>query len=546
MAKSKDQVLYFGKTRSGLSAYRCRLINGEYAVCWGEPDFDLDQRHFTCPNDIEGHPVSGVFITSDDSISAARFKVLFIDCNLRVFQTSKRAFDCIKTIIFGEHFTATDGMIKTMIKDLQEMNPSLRKKFPKVKYWDGREVDVSNYINTQTEFAVTVQFDKKGNQKANYRTSDKNIKVGTIVMVEGNNFYARAGAHYEDIEAVVCEINTKFSGFIENLKPIKKVVSYGSNFVPNDLSEYFDVKELPNGVIEIKRKGRGNKFKELVFPDFGGRKVAIAENGFEKCNIGTITFECNVVSVGKDAFIGSTIKKIKNYKKVDYLNVEDDVLRLNLLKHALKDHKPGDKKNYLTEDILTKDLVVLFERAKDKSIFNSEDEIRYAVDRLHNKNLTNYIDFDRSNKKMDILNTICTYNAMDMKQIENKAILSYIKNNYESLLSKECEIVSVLLVRKDIYQSWAGFPKSDLAICELISKIATSYSSSIMNAFSDGYYYHVDYSDYGDSSFINDCVTVIERCKKNNVKIDLGFNYNTGKNTTFDDVIIGLKTLIKK
>ena len=542
MAKSKDQVLYFGKTRSGISAYRCRLINGEYAVCWGEPDFDLDQRHFTCPNDIEGHPVSGVFITSDDSISVARFKVLFIDCNLRVFQTSKRAFDCIKTIIFGEHFTATDEMIKIMIKDLQEMNPSLRKKFPKVKYWDGREVDVSNYINTQTEFAVTVQFDKKGNQKANYRTSDKNIKVGTIVMVEGNNFYARAGAHYEDIEAVVCEINTKFSGFIENLKPIKKVVSYGSNFVPNDLSEYFDIKELPNGAIEIKRKGRGNKFKELVFPDFGGRKVAIAENGFEKCNIGTITFECNVVSVGKDAFIGSTIKKIKNYKKVDYSNVEDDVLRLNILKHALKDYKKDDKKSYLNDEILAKDLITLLERTDDKSIFNSNDEIGYAVDRIHSKNLTNYIDFGRSNNKLGVLKTICTSNAVYMKQIENSQILSFVKDNYESLLKTEFENATVLLIRKDIYQSWAKFENSDQSICELISRIVTS-TSSISSAFSS-YFFVVNYSDYGADSFIEDCKNVLNRCIKNKTQIDVGYSWSLGRKLTLNDVVERLPSLI--
>ncbi|MBQ6730343.1 MAG: hypothetical protein IJR08_00300 [Bacilli bacterium] len=302
------------------------------------------------------------------------------------------------------------------------------------------------------------------------------------------------------------------------------------------------ITSIDKDTIQIQKKGKDRKFKEFIIPSFDGKKVVIANNGFQKCNFGTITFECNVIRVGKDAFAGSTIKKIKNYKKVNYLNVEDDVLRLNLLKHALKDYKQDDKKNYLTDEILAKDLVALLERVDDKSIFNSDDEIGYAIDRIHSKNLTNYIDFGRSSKKMDVLKTICTYNAVFMKQIENNEILSFVKENYESLLKVGFEGTTVLLIRKDIYQSWAGFPNSDQSICELISKIVTT-SSSIKNAFSD-YFYVVNYSDYGADSFIEDCKSVLDRCIKNKTQIDVGYSWSLGRELTLDDVVKELPSLI--
>ena len=536
MAKSRDEVICFGKSRGLLSDYRCRKVNGEYAVIWGEPVFDMKQRTFTCPNEIEGHPIIGVYEAEGDSLAVARFRVLFIDCNLQIFKINKRSFDCLKTIILGEHFSATEDMIKSMILNLQEMNPSLRKKFPKVMYWDGRELNVSNYLNVQSEFVVTVQFDKKGNQKANYRTSDKNIQVGSIVMVEGNNFYARAGAHYEDIEAVVCEINTKFNGFVEKLKPIKSVVSYRSTFVPNDLSNFLDAHELSDGAVVLKRKGRGNKFKELVLPNFEGRKVIIAENGFENCNIGTMTFECDVIGVGKNAFSGATIKKIKNYKKVNYQNVKDDVLRLNILKFALKDYKPGDKKNYLTETILQKDLISLIESSSNRSVFNSEDEIDVTMDRIHAKNLTSFIDFESSNKKMFVLNNICCQNALFMKQIVNGSILSFVSNNYEKILKEIGENATTLLIRKDLYQPWSNFPSCDYEICKIIYELFAVEFSGFNYLFSNSYYHYVPYSDYASETFVNDCLTVIERCKKNNFNINFGFNFDTGKSWTLDDL----------
>ena len=263
-----DEIIRFTKQKEQTPTYRFRIVNGECKIddC-SDYDQKMKMKQFTCPNVIEGYPVVGIYQQKGYGSFCNGCKILLLDCNLQVFETNKKEFNELKTIILGEHFSATQEMINKMIYQLQENNPSLLKKFPEIRYWDGREFEIPSFL-VPLPLVVAVQ-PKNSKRKLIYRTQDRNIKVRSTVMVEKYSTSKKSKEQDEYVEGVVCKIIKKFDGDIEELKEIKSVISYSSDIIINDITNLFDYKitRIDENTYEVSDSNKTARIKVMTVFD---------------------------------------------------------------------------------------------------------------------------------------------------------------------------------------------------------------------------------------------------------------------------------------
>ena len=357
---------------------------------------------YYCPNEVNGYTINGVN-NSFNPCQTARYKVMILDCEVKIFETGKMSFENLKEVWLGEHFKASEEMMKTIIEDLWKKNPALRKKFPIFKYINGPEVNVNKYMPTIQPRVITFEYeDYRTNRKKQLKvqTLDENIKVGSEIEVRHTMFHGRETLGWGDkpyiwYRGVVVEVDTPFSGFVENLDIISKVLSYDSDYNPNQVPDYLEIIDVDNKTLKVNKKGKLKKFKELKIPSFEDKDVIIIKEAFKNCTISKLIIECRIVKVEKGAFEGTKIKKIEGYKNVPYNAIEDEIFRLNVARMALKDYKPGSSKNYLAGEIFNNDLYALIERYNDEFIYPNEDAYLTTLDRLITKGLFKTVDFNK-------------------------------------------------------------------------------------------------------------------------------------------------------
>ena len=220
---SVPKINSIGERSKILDRYRYGIYNSRYYVCHSDVTLKKD-RTFYCPRQISGHTINGILPSTTygeeelDSLFYCRFRILFIDCELLDFEIAPKSFDSLKRIILGPHFSASEQIIEKMVNELQNKNPSLYKRFPSVEWWNGKKFDVSKYVKEPPRVFVFKDDGSYKNTTFKIQVSDPKIKCGSIVVVEKN--------HYSPISGTVIQEDEKFSGFIESLPIVKKVIEY--------------------------------------------------------------------------------------------------------------------------------------------------------------------------------------------------------------------------------------------------------------------------------------------------------------------------------
>lgn len=409
-------------------------------------DWDASYCFLFIPSEYDNKKISGAYIESS-------YRSIVFDCELETLEFDDKYngdLPNLKKIAFGPNFKISDDNFIKLVKTLEEK--TYKNGFPKVfkckpdsyfGFWffEDDYLDLVPYLGNEW-IGVTVQFDKRGNDRKKYKTLDKNIQPGTIVTADHGDYYA---------EGTVCEVKTKFNVEFYHRKPINTVIEYKKNDSIKELVDYISVEELSNDTIKIRKKGNSKKFKQLELPTFEGKKVIIAEGAFKGCTIGTLTFNCNVIKVEKDAFLNSSIKTIKNYKNVQFENIEDELLKFLVLHKAAKDYNPKSKKKYLNDDglkIVYEFCDELYDRKEIEGVDQYDYYLSHTARDLGKNGLFNGFSY---RFKTLILKSL-SYDYCN--NYRNKVMDAFIKNNYYNLLCEKKWEINTILLLKDIYQSW--------------------------------------------------------------------------------------------
>lgn len=454
-------------------------------------------------NDLFPENINLFYIPSqigDKIISGARigsyFKTILIDCELEKLELESSDNGLkLKNIIFGPNFKMSNDKFVDLVKSIEEKTyevgfPKIFKFFESESWWRNKKlVPRENYddivpILGKEWIGVTVQFDKRGNERRRYKTLDKNITLGTIVTADYGEYYA---------EGTVCDIEPKFNKTFYCRKPINTVIEYKKNESIKELVDYISVKELCDDIIKIRKKGNSKKFKNLELPSFEGKKVIISEGAFKGCKIGTIVFNCNVIKVEKDAFQNCDIKRFKKLQNLKFENIEDETLKFLISSEEIS--KFNDKpKDYLKRQDL-KAIVALCNH-----IITEEQKFRLSINEFDWKlgyitsSLVEYGLFNEFSNDLKILALEYTFNDYD-----DSTVQEYIKDNYYDLLLRRNHNIIRILVKDKFYQSWA---KLDNAM--IVHLFNEHLSTDFFSEISD--------------KLVNDLYKILMRCKENKDK----------------------------